>query len=78
MEISVGVPLAFVVIFLAVVAFFLYQLIRKHKLGLIHLQHAAKGDPLPEMDTVGAQPVPELDITHCELNHPDAPRHELP
>ena len=75
--IAVGVPLAIVIVLLVVVAFFLYQLIRKHKLGFVHLQHAAKGDPLPEMNAVGAQPVAELDITHYELNHPDAPRHEL-
>ena len=76
--IAVGVPLAIFIVLLAVVAFFLYQQIRKHELGLIHLQHAAKGDPLPEMNVVGAQPVAELDITHYELNHPDAPQHELP
>ncbi len=75
--IAVGVPLAIVIVLLAVVAFFLYQLIRKHKLGFFHLQHAAKGTPLPEMDAIGPQSLAELDITHYELNHPDAPRHEL-
>ena len=76
--IAVGVPLAIVVIFLAVAAFFLGQLLRKHKLGLFHLHHAGKKDPLPEIDAVGAQRVAELDITRYELNHPDAPRPELP
>ena len=75
---NLGLPLAIVIVLLAVVAFFLYQLIRKHKLGFFHLQHAAKGTPLPEMDAVGPQSLAELDITHYELNHPDAPRHELP
>ena len=70
-------PLAIVIVLLAVVASFLYQQIRKHKLGLDHPQHAAKADPLPGMDAIGSQPPAELDITHHELDHPDAPRHEL-
>ena len=63
-------------------AFFLHRLVHKHNLGLFHSQHAAKGHaakgkPLHEMDADGPQSLAELDITHYELNHPDAPRHEL-
>ena len=80
MKIAVGVLLAIIVVFLGVFAFFVYQDSRKHKLGLVHLQHEMEADHLPfrtEMDGGGPQLAAELDITHYELNQPDTPRYEL-
>ena len=69
--------LTIIVIFLGVFTFFVYQGSRRHKLGLIHLQHEMEADHLPyrlEMDGCGPA---ELDITHYELEQPDTPRYEL-
>ena len=80
--IEVGIPVAIVVVLLAVLAFFVFQN-RSFKTRLLELRNqtgegsGGRGHARPEMQEYEGDPVAELDLTHYELSHPHAPRHEL-
>ena len=79
---EVGIPVAMVVVLLAVLAFFMFQN-RKIKQRLLQLGDQMGESSLvreharPETQEHEGGPMAELDLTHYELSHPDAPRHEL-
>ena len=78
--IEVGVPMAVVIILLASLMFFFFRKNQKQKRGVGHLQSKkVKNSITPRSGTheLEGHVFGELDITHYELAHPEAPRHEL-
>ena len=80
--IEVGIPVAVVVVLLAILAFFIFQN-RKFRQRLLQLR-GQSGEDLTggggsrnEMQERWGAPMGELDATHYELTHQDAPKHEL-
>ena len=80
--IEIGLPVAIVVVLLAVIAFFAIQN-RRFKRRLIQLHERREEASLrpeetrPKMQDCEGNPVAELDLTHYELTQRDAPKHEL-
>ena len=80
--IEVGIPVAVVIILLAVLAFFMFQN-RKFKQRLIQLRNQMGANSprqehaRPKVEQFEGDPVAELDLTYFELGHPHAPKHEL-
>ena len=67
-------PVAVVVVLLAILAFFIPQN-RKQKRRLLQLQGEKAENQLRHEE---AEPgMQELDVTHHELTQPDAPQHEM-
>jgi predicted Holliday junction resolvase-like endonuclease len=73
MKIGVGVPVALVLVLLAILAFLVFQ-IRRQKRRLQLQSHRVDVPLQHEEVDPGMQ---ELDITHYELAHPNAPQHEI-
>ncbi|KAL2039721.1 hypothetical protein N7G274_007580 [Stereocaulon virgatum] len=73
-KVGIGVPVALVLVLLAILTFLVFQN-RRQKRRLLQLQSLRVDVPLrhKEIDH-GLQ---ELDITHYELAHPNAPQHEI-
>ncbi|KAF6222655.1 hypothetical protein HO133_000702 [Letharia lupina] len=80
--IEVGIPIATVVVLLAILAFFIFQN-RKFKQRLFQLRSQMsegslrRGEARPEMHEREGGALGELDLTHYELTQHDAPKHEL-
>ena len=81
-DIEIGIPVAIVVIILAVIAIFTFQ-DRKFKHRLLKLRDQMAGsspgqdNARPEMQRFEERAVAELDLTRYELSHRHAPKHEL-
>ena len=72
--IEIGIPIAIVVVLLAILAFFVFQN-RKFRQRLLQLRsQMGEGSPGREDTTPEMQ---ELDLTHYELTQHDAPKHEV-
>ena len=77
-----GIPVAIVVVLLAVLAFFIFQN-RKFRQRLLQLGNkTGEGSPefdatRPEMQERPGDLLGELDITRYELTQQDAPKHEV-
>ena len=80
--IEIGIPVAIVVVLLAVITFFVFQN-RRFKHRLIQLHSQTEEGPLgleetrPKTQEVEGHPIAELDLTRSELTQQDAPEHEL-
>lgn len=79
---EVGIPVVMVVVLLAVLALFMFQN-RKFKQRFLQLRDQMGESSIgrehvrPETQEHEGGPMAELDLTHYELSHPHAPRHEL-
>lgn len=80
-RVKIGVPVAvIIVLFLAGLVFLIFRKNRAQKRGLVKLQGERSEDPLsgrPKQQELAGDSAWELDVTHYELSHPNAPRHEL-
>lgn len=80
--IEVGMPVAFVIVLLAVLAFFMFRN-RKLRQRLNQLRDQmgegslGREETRPETQACDRNHVGELDLTHYELTQQDAPKHEL-
>ena len=80
--IEIGIPVAIVVVLLAVLAFFIFQN-RKFKQRLLQLRNPGEGsspkreETMAEMQGGDGYRAGELDVTHYELPHQRTPQHEL-
>ena len=80
--IEVGIPVAIVIILLALLALFMVKN-RKFKQRLIQLRDQMGANSprqehaRPKMEEFQGDPVAELDLTYFELGHRHAPKHEL-
>ena len=80
--IEIGIPVAIVVVLLAVLAFFIFQN-RKFRQRLLQLRNPGEGssprqeETRAEMQGGDEYLAGELDVTHYELPHQNTPQHEL-
>lgn len=78
-EIAIGVPMAVVIVFLAILLFLFWKK-NIQKQNFTDLKRERTENPLsfrPELLGFDENPVYELDVSRYELSHANAPRHEL-